>query len=153
VTGEADSNATDGLTLIMRRQAHTLFNYTVDAELLGANAQDGDEVGVTSFLDQYQHVDLGVVYMSKNKKISPYLRFRATTFGKTNFTGTVPQTKILALPSDWSNDLVRLGISSINDAHFAFVAAPAARPSCSIVVGVANTTLVSGLGNASGKSS
>jgi hypothetical protein len=151
LTGQADFNATDGLTLIMRRQAHTLFNYTIDVELLGSTAQDGDEVGVTSFLNQYQHVDLGVVYLSKNKKVSPYLCFRATAFGKTNFTGVVPQTNTLALPSDWSNDLVRLGISSINATHFAFVAAPATRPSFKIVVGTANTTIVSGPGNASGK--
>jgi hypothetical protein len=120
-------------------------------ELLDSNAQDGDEVGITSFLDQYQHADLGVVYLSKNRKVSPYLRFRATTFGKTNFTGVVPQTNVVALPSDWSNDLVRLGISSINATYFVFVAAPAARPSCKIVVGTANTTLVSGPGNASGR--
>jgi beta-xylosidase len=151
ITGPADSNATDGLTLIMRRQTQTLFNFTVDVELLGSKAQDGDEVGVTSFLDQYQHVDLGVVYLAKNKKVSPYLRFRATAFGKTNFTGVVPETKIVALPSDWSNDLVRLDISTINATFFSFAAAPASRPSCQIVVGVANTTIVSGPGNASGK--
>jgi hypothetical protein len=152
LTGQADFNATDGLTLTMCRQAHTLSNYTVDVELLGSSAQDGNEVSVTSFLDQYQHVDLGVVYLSKNRQVSPYLRFRGTTFGKTNFTGVVPQTNVVALPSDWLNDLVRLGISSINATHLAFVAAPAARPSCKIVVGIANTTLVSGPGNASGKS-
>jgi hypothetical protein len=151
ITGPADFNATDGLTLIMRRQTQTLFNFTVDVELLGNKAQDGDEVGVTSFLDQYQHVDLGVVYLAKNKKVSPYLRFRATAFGKTNFTGVVPETNIVALPSDWLNDLVRLDISTINATFFSFAAAPAARPSCQIVVGVANTTIVSGPGNASGK--
>lgn len=33
LTGDANFNATDGLTLVTRRQAHTLFNFTVDLEL------------------------------------------------------------------------------------------------------------------------
>jgi hypothetical protein len=138
-------NVTDGLTLIMHRQAHTLFNFTVDVELLGSTAQDDDEVSVTSFLDQYQYVDLGVVYLVKNKKVSPYPRFRATAFGK-----AIPETKIVALPSDWSNDIVRLKISTINATLFSFAATSAARPSCQIVMCTANATLVSGPGNASG---
>ncbi|KAI5201267.1 hypothetical protein E4T38_06139 [Aureobasidium subglaciale] len=153
LTGDTNFVPADGVTLVTRRQAHTLFNFTVDIELLGCNAKEGDEVGITSYLDQFQHVDLGIVYLARNKNDKttiPYLRFRATIVGKTNFTGVVSQTKIIALPPTWANDLVRLGISTVNATYFAFSAAPAARPSASIVVSTANTTLISGPGNASG---
>jgi hypothetical protein len=67
LTGDLIFNATrEGLAALFRRQEHTFFNYSVDLHL-GFGQVAGDELGVSNFLNQEQHVDLGIVYLERKK--------------------------------------------------------------------------------------
>jgi beta-xylosidase len=49
------------LTLVVRKQTHTLFDYSVDMEFTPRSEQE--EAGVTVFLTQQQHIDMSVILL------------------------------------------------------------------------------------------
>ncbi|KAF3002148.1 hypothetical protein E8E14_003750 [Neopestalotiopsis sp. 37M] len=150
LTGDAAFQPLDGLTLIARLQTATYFSFSVDLAL-GFAQGSGDEAGVSSFLNNDQHVDLGVVYLPGSSScgaLRPHLRFRATALGKENIT--IPEDVITPLPLSWGGGNVRLALATKNETHFEFTAALASSPENILNVATFKTDLVSGGGAASG---
>ncbi|KAL5002559.1 glycosyl hydrolase [Aspergillus recurvatus] len=112
------------ITLVARRQSHTYFTYSVDVSF--APSEEGEEVGVTVFLTQYQHIDLGIVLLPVSGKLVPHLRFQATLLDDLNTPATqnvtAPESVIKTLPT--SKDIrVRLLIQAVNDTYYILSAA------------------------------
>ncbi|KAF3058567.1 Xylosidase/arabinosidase [Daldinia childiae] len=137
-----------GLSFIGRRQTDTLFSFSVDVDF--APRQVGQEAGVTIFLTQVNHIDLGVVLVpgisnstcSEAQTAQVALRFRAEG------TGIPPEPRTIAVPKDWLDGPIRLHVDAANATHYSLAAAPAADPDARILVGTASAELVSG-GNGS----
>ncbi|CZR61324.1 related to xylosidase : arabinofuranosidase [Phialocephala subalpina] len=73
-----DANSTDPTSFIGRRQTHTLFDFSVNVFFIPLLAEK--EAGVTVFLTQYQHVDLGIVLLSSSSgTLTQFFRFRITS--------------------------------------------------------------------------
>ncbi|KAK5996804.1 Non-reducing end alpha-L-arabinofuranosidase BoGH43A [Cladobotryum mycophilum] len=126
-----------GLAFLSRRQTHTLFDFTVD--LASKPQQIEREAGVTIFLTQYNHADLGVVRLAADASSKLFLRLR---FQATN-TAPQPPT-LIAIPDAWSNGAIRLRLQAANETHYTFSASSASAPDKPIVVGTASALLVSG---------
>ncbi|KAI0110885.1 glycosyl hydrolase [Nemania sp. FL0031] len=147
LTGQA------GLSFIGRRQTHTLFTFSVDLSF--APEAVGQEAGVTVFLTQVNHIDLGVVLLAPQTQTYPHessssekrkpqlsLRFRAEG------TGVPPPPKTVPVPSGWGDGKIRLQIQTVNTTHYSLAAISARNPGEKIVLGTASAGLVSG-GNGS----
>ncbi|KAL4943178.1 hypothetical protein BDV06DRAFT_221518 [Aspergillus oleicola] len=108
------------ITLITRIQSHTYFTYSVDVSF--APKEEGEEVGVTIFLTQYQHIDLGIVLLPSSGKLLPHLRLRTTLFDDLNTPATenvtVPETVVQVLPSSSKEIKARLHIQAVNDTYY-----------------------------------
>ncbi|KAI0540505.1 glycosyl hydrolase [Xylaria digitata] len=138
LTGQA------GLSFIGRRQTHTLFTFSVDLSF--APTAPGQEAGVTVFLTQVNHIDLGVVLLAPSGKGAgkSQLAFRFRAEG----TGGPPEPKIVPVPSAWADGKIRLQIQTLNATHYGLAAMPARNPKAKLAIGVALAGLVSG-GNGS----
>lgn len=139
LTGGADFEPADGITFVSRRQTYTVFNYTVDVELNATAAEE--EVGVTAFLTQYQHIDLGLLALNSTAGLDYYLRFRVTGTG--NYDGPAIETVVKPVPTAWSQP-IRLGVQAVNDTHYALSASPSDGSADADIVGYAPSTLLSG---------
>ncbi|RAL00375.1 glycoside hydrolase family 43 protein [Aspergillus ibericus CBS 121593] len=135
LTGTAAFQPNDSLTLITRRQTDTLFTYSVDISFDPKTADE--EAGVTVFLTQDQHIDLGIV-LSENQTDRVF-RFRAQGHG--NYDGLLPKQTI-PVPTTWQS--IRLEIQAVNDTTYAFASAPSHNPNQWSVIGYADTRIVSG---------
>lgn len=51
-------NLTEGTTFVGRRQVDTLFTFSVDVDF--EPRSPGEEAGVTVYLDEARHIDLGI---------------------------------------------------------------------------------------------
>lgn len=148
LTSSAPLNTTAELSLIMRVQTDTLFSFSVDVMAFEPEQQD-EEVGVTAFLTQTQHLDLGIVLLptstSSKAKLAPHLRFRVTNVPLLpgDFNGTVP-TVNQALPEEWLNAPIRLYVTALNETHYTFSAASCKTPGESMLMGIAPATILSG---------
>lgn len=151
LTSTAPGTITPEISLIMRVQTDTLFHFSVDIVAFEPKQQE-EEVGVTAFLTQTQHIDLGIVLLptssngSNHKaELAPYLRFRVTNVPllPSNFAGTI-STVTKALPKSWLNVPVRLSIDAVNETHYAFSAASSEAPLKPTLLGVAPATILSG---------
>ncbi|KAI1389389.1 glycoside hydrolase family 43 protein [Hypoxylon trugodes] len=143
-----------GLSFIGRRQTDTLFTFSVD--LTFQPQEVGQEAGVTIFLTQVNHIDLGIVLLAgssnsscpshrkREEAANAQLAFRFRAEG----TGVPPEPKVVTVPKDWLDGPIRLQIETANTTHYNLAAASAADPSGSILVGTASAGLVSG-GNGS----
>lgn len=128
-----------GVAFVGRRQTHTLFTFSVD--LTFSPEQKGQEAGVTVFLTQMNHIDLGVALLpsgSDDSQLELSFRFRAEG------TGTPPAPVTVPVPGDWTEGAIRLQISTTNSTHYELSAMPASVPDAEIVVGTASGELVSG---------
>ncbi|KAL6866515.1 hypothetical protein ACO1O0_002626 [Amphichorda felina] len=125
-----------GLSFIGRRQTHTLFDFSVD---LSFSPHDvGQEAGVTVFLTQLNHIDLGVVLLRPgNNDTAPslYLRMRAEG------TGTAPPAQTVRLPESWVGKTVRLHIAAEDPKSYTLSASSGGEV---LEVGTASSGLVSG---------
>jgi beta-xylosidase len=151
LTSSAPLSTISELSLIMRVQTDTLFSFSVDVVSFEPRLEE-EEVGVTAFLTQTQHLDLGIVLLPTSEssskgsaKLAPHLRFRVTNVpGLTgDFNGTVP-TVIKALPENWLNAPIRLYVTAINETHYALSAASSIAPWKSELMGIAPATILSG---------
>ena len=151
LTSSAPLSTISELSLIMRVQTDTLFSFSVDVVSFEPKLEE-EEVGVTAFLTQTQHLDLGIVLLptsdSSSKgsvKLVPHLRFRVTNVPDLtgNFNGTVP-TVIKALPENWLNAPIRLQIAAINETHYTLSAASSTASWESELMGIAPATILSG---------
>jgi beta-xylosidase len=109
LTGQA------GLSFVGRRQTDTQFKFSVDVSL--APGTQNTEAGVTVFLTQYNHLDLGLV--RTNGALS--LRFRAEA---QDVSVPVPASVTVALPASWAaaTGAIRLEIHAANRTHYTFSA-------------------------------
>jgi len=127
-----------GMAFVGRRQTDTIFTFSVD--LVGFWPTDiGSEAGVTVFLTQLNHIDLGVVLLSaQNGSKMLSLRFR------TEAAGVLPPEQIIPVPAAWKDGTIRLQASALNTTHYELSASLASDPQSKIVVGTASARLVSG---------
>ncbi|KAI0881651.1 glycoside hydrolase family 43 protein [Annulohypoxylon maeteangense] len=150
-TATPELSGQQGLSFIGRRQTDTLFAFTVDVSF--TPQQVGQEAGITVFLTQVNHIDLGIVLLTKTTSLSSYsgregaqpkpqLSFRFRAEG----TGTIPTPNIVAVPEDWLDGPIRLYIETANATHYDLSASTAGDPDSRIHVGTASAGLVSGGG-------
>jgi len=135
-----------GMAFIGRRQTDTLFDFSVDVvgfRPSGAESK-GSEAGITVFLTQLNHIDLGVVLLRGPDGTSTLsLRFRTEV--PPSMAQQRPADKVIAVPAAWENGTIRLQVSTPNATHYELSASIASRPASSkIVVGSAWAGLVSG---------
>ncbi|KAL4904336.1 hypothetical protein BDW74DRAFT_168384 [Aspergillus multicolor] len=106
---DAKSTSPDGRgqTFLGRRQQHTLFTFSVDLNY--TPSVNNEEAGVTVFLQQNKHVDMGLVLLSGK----PYLRVRGIS------TVALPDYQT-ALPSTWVGGKLHFEIKAFNWTHYAF---------------------------------
>ncbi|RMZ43285.1 hypothetical protein AFCA_009291 [Aspergillus flavus] len=140
ITGNASSTPEEGITLLTRRQTDTLFTYSVD---IAFDPQVPDEeAGVTLFLTQLQHVDLGLVLLeSQNGTSSPAFQLR--TEGHGNYEGSLPG-RIVSVPEGWRGEPIRFQIQAVSDTQYEFSVASVKTPAQRAVVGYADSRIVSG---------
>ncbi|OLN87271.1 Non-reducing end alpha-L-arabinofuranosidase BoGH43A 5 [Colletotrichum chlorophyti] len=134
--------AEDGLGFVARKQSATLFDFNVDVSF-NPKVED-EEAGITVFLTQAQHIDLGIVNLpacSGTTRI-PRFRFQVEASGKPNIT--VPETVVVPVPKSWRSETVRLSVSAVSDSEYVFGAAPASRPEEYVEIGSASALIVSG---------
>ncbi|KAK7917396.1 xylosidase : arabinofuranosidase [Apiospora marii] len=165
LTANAAFNASvEGLSAVFRRQEHSYFNFSVALHLpseSGAGRTDGDEFGVSNFLNQDQHVDIGVVYLPPQGRnttsktttraigLQPYFRVRANSVRY----APVPEPVITPVPSAWVKDdaVVRLRISPRNESHYeVFASRGDDDNSKAVSLAVYTTALLSGDGAGTG---
>jgi hypothetical protein len=108
-----------GQAFIGRRQQDTLFTYSVKVDFSPTVVEE--EVGVSAFLTQNHHLDLGVVMLRTNSSsgLAPHFRFRGISYVK------VPDTYVVPVPPAWAGKPLRLEIKAANVSHYAFSAGPA----------------------------
>ncbi|KAI0012993.1 glycoside hydrolase family 43 protein [Xylariaceae sp. FL0662B] len=124
----------DGQTFIGRRQQDTLFTYSVNVQFAPASLEE--EAGVSVFLTQNHHLDLGVVMLpasnattafpstnltfpSDSSELIPQFRFRGISYVP------VPHDIIMPVPRTWAEKTLRLEIKAYNMTHYSFSAGPA----------------------------
>ncbi|KAK1505763.1 beta-xylosidase [Colletotrichum abscissum] len=124
----------DGQTFIGRRQQDTLFSYSVELDF--QPTEEEEEAGVTVFLTQNHHLDLGVVLLPASASTQAFpgqnlttggnptdlklqLRFRAMSYV------AVPTDIVAPVPEDWLDKPLRLEIRAVNMTHYSFSAGPA----------------------------
>ncbi|KAJ9151208.1 Beta-xylosidase [Pleurostoma richardsiae] len=129
-----NSAGPDGQTFVGRRQQDTLFTYSVDLEYDPVAAEE--EAGVTAFLTQNHHLDMGVVLLPAGastttfpganltteqnpKDLIPQVRFRGISYV------AVPDPIIAPVPIAWVGRRLRLEIKAVNMTHYSFSAGPA----------------------------
>lgn len=134
--------AEDGLGFIARKQSATLFNYTVDVSF--EPEVEDEEAGISVFLTQFQHIDLGIVNLpaSNGTNTNQAFRFRVEASGKPNIT--VPETVTIPVPESWRSEKIRLSVSAVSDSLYILGAAPASRPGEYREIGSASALIVSG---------
>jgi len=140
-----------GLAFIGRRQTDTLFEFSVDLSFDPVSV--GQEAGVTVFLTQVDHIDLGVVLLEStpapapktststssssssgsdgpstqanpNPNPKPELSFRFRAEG----SGPRPAQKVVPVPKDWVGEKLRLQIQTVNSTHYSLAVMLADKP-------------------------
>lgn len=143
LTGDASFKALDGLTLLARRQTNTLFEFSVDVHPSFYKSQ-GDEIGVTAFLHQDHHIDLGIVFMGESSDSKGSLTFRCRATDSDATGSILPSPVVTPVPSSWLSEPIRLSIRAENSTHYQLSAAPAARPHQSKLLATFTAALISG---------
>ncbi|KAJ6533433.1 xylosidase : arabinofuranosidase [Mycena vulgaris] len=136
------STGADPISLIMRLQTDTLFEFSVDVAF--APTDLNEEAGATVFLTQAQHLDLGIALLSDNAKgpATPHLRLR--TGGGGNLGTAPPPPVIRSIPTSWRGPIT-LTIRANNDTHYTFSATPrGGTVHDAVVLGSLPATIVSG---------
>lgn len=94
-------NGQRGLSFIARRQTHTLFTFTAD--LTFKHKIEDQEAGVTLFVTQVSHIDIGLVLLSSNST-NQELSFRFRAIGR----GAIPEPTVVPVPASWADGPIRL---------------------------------------------
>ncbi|OGM49406.1 xylosidase : arabinofuranosidase [Aspergillus bombycis] len=112
-----------GQTFIGRRQTDSLFTYLLDINTSTLRDKE-DEVGISVFLTEAYHFDLGIALLPQGDKtetageLAPFFRFRGMS------GNSVPET-VFRFPSYMSIDTpVTLEIKAFNWTHYSFAAGP-----------------------------
>lgn len=124
-----------GQAFVGRRQQDTLFSYSVDLDFAPKAIEE--EAGVTAFLTQNHHLDLGIVMLPASasntafpgtnltapedpEKLVLQVRFRGISYI------AVPDPIIAPLPVEWTGNKISLEIKASNMTHYSFSVGPAA---------------------------
>ncbi|KAK7045054.1 Xylosidase: arabinofuranosidase protein [Favolaschia claudopus] len=133
------SSGVDPISFIARLQTDTLFEYSVDVSF--APTQLDEEAGITVFLTQLQHIDLGIVQVV-DKLNHGMLQLRLRTTGGGNF-GAAPPAVVHPIPNSWRAAPITLAVRADNDTHYTFSASSNSGLG-RIVLGALPATIVSG---------
>ncbi|KAK5197515.1 hypothetical protein LTR99_007885 [Exophiala xenobiotica] len=145
-----------GQTFVGRRQTDTLFTYSVNMEFWPQ--APGDEAGISVFLTQNHHIDLGIVLLpnstssasasDSSKPLVPYFRFAATSYLAVPppvlvpIHSSFPNYTTLSDPTATTLSLL-LEVKANNLTHYAFSAGPVDAMSDVINIGYAPAADVS----------
>ncbi|KAK3897825.1 concanavalin A-like lectin/glucanase domain-containing protein, partial [Staphylotrichum tortipilum] len=128
-----------GQTFVARRQQHTLFTFSATLDF--TPEKEGEEAGVTAFLTQNHHLDIGVVLLprgsagtfpslpglategGKEGELVPHVRFRGESYVP------VPKAVAYALPKGWIGGKLVLEVRAGNASHYVFGVGPEGRRS------------------------
>lgn len=140
-----------GQTFVGRRQQDTLFTYRVTLDFEPATLNE--EAGVTAFLTQNHHLDLGVVFLPANQSTGT---IAGTTFTEPQDSSTlipqiryrgissmaVPAPIIMPVPDTWVGGPLTFEIQAANSTHYSFSVGPAdARSETQTILYASNTAL------------
>ncbi|EIM92579.1 arabinofuranosidase [Stereum hirsutum FP-91666 SS1] len=160
LTGRDARSAATPQTFVGRRQEHIEFIFEVTLEF--NSMQDQAEAGVTVFLNQAQHFDLGVVMLSpdlateaglapattennNDTTTSSYIRLRTITANSTNSGATDPFSSPAILPLNSSTGTkLKLQVEAVNHTTYAFRYTDGGNGSEWKTVGWGNSSQVSG---------
>ncbi|KAI1763394.1 glycoside hydrolase family 43 protein [Hypoxylon sp. FL1150] len=121
-----------GQTFVGRRQQDTLFTFSVDLNFSPTLLEE--EAGVSVFLTQNHHLDLGIIMLPANSSTAPFpgtnltatsaelipqLRFRGISYVE------VPDDIVVPIPDSWSGKALRLEVKAYNMTHYSMSAGPA----------------------------
>lgn len=131
-------NLTEGTTFVGRRQVDSLFTFSVDVDFEPTGL--GQEAGVTIYLDEARHIDLGIILGEAGESLVGLKAFSSNT------NMTAPQ--VITAPLQGTTGKVRLGVRAANATHYTFSAGRVdasgdAAPEMQ-AVGIAAADLVSG---------
>lgn len=131
-------NLTEGTTFVGRRQVDSLFTFSVDVDFQPTGL--GQEAGVTVYLDEARHIDLGIILGEAGESLVGLKAFSSNT------NMTAPQ--VITAPLQGTTGKVRLEVRAANATHFTFSAGRVdasgdAAPEMQ-AVGIAAADLVSG---------
>lgn len=131
ITGLDGRTSPTPQTFVGRRQEHILFTFQVTLQF--ESAQDQAEAGVSVYLNQLQHFDLGVVTLSPQSAIEAgysgalsdgttrYVRLRTITANSMNGGAIDPFCKPAILPLGTEvHNTVSLQIEAVNRTTYAF---------------------------------
>ncbi|KAF9529461.1 arabinofuranosidase [Crepidotus variabilis] len=125
----------EGQNFVGRRQQDTLFTYKVDVDFSPKSLEE--EAGLSVFLTQNHHLDLGIVMLPRNSSaatledntsnfakppttgLTPHFRFRGISYI------AVPDPVIVPIPEAWAHHAITLQIAAHNSTHYVFSAGPA----------------------------
>lgn len=141
--GDEDAGL-NGLSLLLRLQTDTLFTFNIDVEFEPEKLKE--EAGVTVFLTQKQHIDLGIVNLPSGedgKKLAPHLRLRGVTVASLPYVEPYEDI-VKAIPKEWLKGKITLQIQAKSDTHYTFSASSGKDHEKKIVLGSAPATIVSG---------
>ncbi|KAH6949696.1 glycoside hydrolase family 43 protein [Ilyonectria sp. MPI-CAGE-AT-0026] len=107
-----------GLSMIGRRQTHTLFKYSIDINLFSPQGI-GQEAGATVFLTQFNHIELGLVLLRGDSDDAPqlYLRLHVEDLGR-----STPADKLIVVPTKWIGRPMALHIEAKDPYSYLFTA-------------------------------
>ncbi|KAL2213029.1 hypothetical protein CC79DRAFT_1351982 [Sarocladium strictum] len=123
-----------GLSFVGRRQTHTIFDFSVD--LTFSPTEVNQEAGVTIFLTQYNHIDLGVQLTEAGGK---QLHFHAEG------TGASEVNDLVDLPESVADaETVRLWVRAVDQRTFEVSVGSTEDDDIGEVIGSASASLLSG---------
>ncbi|KAM0323262.1 hypothetical protein ACHAQA_008853 [Verticillium albo-atrum] len=130
LTGDAEfTDNREGLTFIGRKQTDTVFDFTLDFDF--HPIEEESEAGISVFLNQWQHIDLGIVALTDDNGVRrSFLRFRTELLGRHKYPdrwpAIIPQppTVIREIPCSWRGKKIRLRAEAQNWTTFEFSAEP-----------------------------
>ncbi|KAF9875965.1 hypothetical protein CkaCkLH20_06411 [Colletotrichum karsti] len=123
-----------GQTFVGRRQQDTLFTYSVTVDF--SPTAEEEEAGVSVFLTQNHHFDLGVVLLPANSSTQAFPGQNLTEVGDPDkptlhfrFRGAsyipVPADIVAPVPEEWVGEPLSLEVKAVNMTHYSFSAGPA----------------------------
>lgn len=141
----------EGQAFVGRKQQDTLFSFSVNIDF--EPEVEGEEAGVSAFLTQNHHMDLGVVLLPAGSETVTVVSVEGTEGGEDGETEEgdndgepaaegrlvpyfrfraesyvpVPEPLVVPVPEEWAGETLRLEISGKNYTHYSFSAGPAAR--------------------------
>lgn len=131
-------NLTEGTTFVGRRQVDTLFTFSVDIDFEPTRL--GEEAGVTVYLDEARHIDLGIILGEAGESLVGLKAYSS------NKNTTAPEVITTLLQG--TTGKVRLEVKAANATYYTFSAGRVNASTDAAVevraVGIAAADLVSG---------